>query len=71
MRLLTRRTGQSFTLNGVTVTVKAIRGDRVRLSFDPPQDVLVPRGEIIEELGPAVEQAMAGTRARVPPQAGG
>lgn len=71
MRLLTRRVGQSFTINGVTVTVKAIRGNRVRLYFDPPEGVLVSRGEIIEELSAAVEQALGGTASRAPPQAEG
>jgi carbon storage regulator CsrA len=73
MRLLTRRIGQSFAVNGVTITVKAIRGNRVRLSFDPPQGVLVSRGEIIEELSAAAEQALAGASgaSHPPPQAGG
>jgi carbon storage regulator CsrA len=71
MRLLTRRIGQSFTINGVTITVKAIRGNRVRLSFDPPQGVLVSRGEIIEELSTAAEQALAGPTSRPLPQAEG
>jgi len=68
MRLLTRKIGQSFVVGGVTVTVKAIRGNRVRLCFDPPAGVLVSRGEIIEELNAAAEQALAGTPARAPPQ---
>jgi carbon storage regulator CsrA len=71
MHLLTRRIGQSFIVNGVTITVKAIRGGRVRLSFDPPEGVLVSRGEIIEELNVAVEQALAGSTSRSPPQAEG
>jgi len=73
MRLLTRRIGQSFAVNGVTITVKAIRGNRVRLTFDPPQGVLVSRGEIIEELSAAAEQALAGASgaSHPPPQAGG
>jgi carbon storage regulator CsrA len=61
MRLLTRRIGQSFIAGGVTITVKAVRGNRVRLSFDPPEGVLVSRGEIIEELNMAAEQATAET----------
>ena len=65
MRLLTRRIGQSFAVNGVTITVKAIRGNRVRLTFDPPQGVLVSRGEIIEELSAAAEQALAGLPAQL------
>jgi carbon storage regulator CsrA len=71
MRLLTRKIGQSFTVGGVTITVKAIRGNRVRLCFDPPEGVLVSRGEIIEELDTAAEQALAGTTSRQTPQAQG
>ncbi len=73
MRLVTRRIGQSFAVNGVTITVKAIRGNRVRLTFDPPQGVLVSRGEIVEELSAAAEQALAGASgaSRPPPQAEG
>jgi carbon storage regulator CsrA len=71
MRLLTRRIGQSFTAGGVTITVKAIRGNRVRLSFDAPEGVLVSRGEIIEELNAAAEQALAETISRSPPSTEG
>jgi carbon storage regulator len=59
MRLLSRRIGQSFVIaEGVVITVKAIRGDRVRLSVDAPQGVRVSRWEIIEELNAAAEQAL-------------
>jgi carbon storage regulator CsrA len=71
MRLLSRRVGQSFTVGGVTITVKAIRGNRVRLWFDSPAGVLVSRGEVIEELNSAAEQALAGTTRRSPPQVEG
>jgi carbon storage regulator CsrA len=67
MRLLTRRIGESFTVNGVTITVKAIRGNRVRLGFDPPQEVLVSRAEIIAELNAAAAQALAATTSHPPP----
>ena len=69
MRLLTRRVGQSFIVAGVTITVRAIRGNRVRLCFDPPAGVVISRGEIVEELDTAAEQALAGMTARSPPQA--
>jgi carbon storage regulator len=60
MRLLTRRIGQSFVVaDGVTITVKAVRGNRVRLSVDAPEGVRVSRLEIIEELNAAAEQALA------------
>jgi carbon storage regulator CsrA len=70
MRLLTRRIGQSFIVGGVTITVKAIRGNRVRLCFDSPEGVLVSRGEIIEELNAAAEEALAATTSRPPPAEG-
>jgi carbon storage regulator CsrA len=69
MRLLTRRIGQSVIIDGVTITVKAIRGNRVRLCFDPPAGVLVSRLEIIEELNAAAAQALAGTTSRDEPSA--
>ena len=71
MRLLTRKIGQSFTVGGVTITVRAIRGNRVRLCVDPPPGVRVSRAEIIEELNTAAEQALAGMSSRSPPQADG
>jgi carbon storage regulator CsrA len=71
MRLLTRRIGQSFIVGGVTISVKAIRGNRVRLCFDSPEGVLVSRGEIIEELNAAAEEALAAMTSRAPPQAEG
>jgi carbon storage regulator CsrA len=71
MRLLTRRIGQSFSVGDVTITVKAIRGNRVRLSFDTPDGTLVSRGEIIEELNAAAEQALGGTTSRPLPRAEG
>jgi carbon storage regulator CsrA len=69
MRLLTRRVGQSFTIAGVTITVRAIRGNRVRLCFDSPEGVAISRAEIVEELDTAAEQALAGMTTRSPPQA--
>jgi carbon storage regulator CsrA len=69
MRLLTRRIGQSFTVNGATITVKAIRGSRVRLSVDPPEGIVISRGEIIEELNVAVERALSSTPSRAHPRA--
>jgi carbon storage regulator len=71
MRLLSRRIGQSFVIaEGVVITVKAIRGDRVRLSVDAPQGVRVSRWEVIEELNAAAEQALVSVaRPGLPPLA--
>jgi carbon storage regulator len=61
MRLLTRRIGQSFVIGeGVTITVNAVRGDRVRLSVNAPAGIRVCRQEIIEELSTAAKQALGG-----------
>jgi len=61
MRLLTRRIGQSFVIaECVTITVNAVRGDRVRLSVDAPAGIRVCRQEIIEELSTAARQALDG-----------
>jgi len=61
MSLLTRRIGQSFVVgDGVTITVKAVRGDRVRLSVDAPEAVRVSRLEIVEDLDATTEQALIG-----------
>jgi carbon storage regulator len=65
MRLLTRRIGQSFVVgDGVTITVKAVRGDRVRLSVDAPEGVRVSRQEIIEELDAALKQALVSAESK-------
>jgi carbon storage regulator len=59
MRLLTRRIGQSFVVgDSATITVNAVRGDRVKLSVDAPEGVRVSRQEIIEELNAAAKQAL-------------
>lgn len=67
MRLLTRRVGQSFVIgDGVTITVKAVRGDRVRLSVEAPPGLLVSRAEVIEELSLAAGEALATLGATLP-----
>jgi carbon storage regulator CsrA len=71
MRLLSRRIGQSFSVAGVTITVRAIRGGRVRFCFDPPQGISIARAELLEERGASAEQAVAGTPLRPPPQTEG
>ena len=51
MRVLTRRIGQSLVIGGaVTITVKAVRGNRVRLTVEAPEGVQVSRQEALEEL---------------------
>jgi carbon storage regulator len=65
MRVLTRRIGQSLVIgDAVTITVRAVRGDRVRLTIEAPADVQVSRQEVIEELGAAAVQTLASVETR-------
>lgn len=54
MLVLTRRRNEvvDITIGDVTVsvTVADIRGDRVRLGFDAPRNVLVNRREVLEQI---------------------
>ncbi len=48
MLVLSRKVGESIVIDGdVIVTVREMRGGRIRLSIDAPQDVLVLRQELI------------------------
>jgi carbon storage regulator len=47
MLVLSRKLGEKVVLsNGITLTVIAIRGDRVRLAFDGPDQVRILRAEL-------------------------
>ncbi len=49
MLVLTRRIGEQIVIdNGITVTVAAIRGDKVRLGINAPPSVRVDRSEVHE-----------------------
>jgi carbon storage regulator len=49
MLVLTRRIGEKIVIDGgITVTVVAIRGDKVRLGVNAPPSVLVDRSEVHE-----------------------
>jgi len=49
MLVLTRRIGEKIVIDGViSVTVVAIRGDKVRLGVNAPPSILVDRSEIHE-----------------------
>jgi carbon storage regulator len=49
MLVLTRRIGEQIVIDGdITVTVMAIRGDKVRLGISAPPLVCVDRSEIHE-----------------------
>ena len=49
MLVLTRKPGESVVIgNDIRVTVVNIRGNKVRLAFDAPDDVTIHREEIYE-----------------------
>lgn len=49
MLLLTRKPGQSVIIDGdIRVTVQEVYADRVRLSFEAPQQVRIDREEVHE-----------------------
>ena len=48
MLVLSRRPGEQVVIgNGITVTVVKVRGDRVRLAFDAPDQVRIMRAELL------------------------
>ena len=48
MLVLSRKIGESIVIGGnVVVTVREMRGGRIRLSVEAPQDVLVLRKELV------------------------
>ena len=50
MLVLARKRGQKVKLDGgITISVVAIRGDKVRLGFDAPRDVNIWREELENE----------------------
>lgn len=51
MLVLTRRVGESVIVNdSIKIMLVEIRGDRVRIGVDAPQDVKVDREEIHKQL---------------------
>jgi carbon storage regulator CsrA len=47
MLVLTRKAGEKVVLNGnIVVTVVEVQGNRVKLAFSAPDDVLILRGEL-------------------------
>jgi carbon storage regulator len=51
MLVLSRKRGETITIgNGVTVTVLAVQGDRVKLGVVAPVEVPVHRQEIYERI---------------------
>ena len=67
MLVLSRKRGEAITIgNGVTVTVLAVQGDRVKIGIVAPAEVPVHRQEIherIESCSPALVHAECACRA--------
>jgi carbon storage regulator len=52
MLVLSRKRGEAITIgNGVTVTILAVHGDRVKIGVVAPTEVPVHRQEIYERIG--------------------
>lgn len=48
MLVLSRKPGESVVIGGnIAVTVVEVRGNRVRLAFDAPNEVRIVRGELV------------------------
>lgn len=51
MLVLSRKKNESILINGnIVVTVCEIRGDKVRIGIEAPEDVIVHRQEIAERI---------------------
>lgn len=60
MLVLSRKKDEKVVINGnVVVTVIEMRGDKVRLGFEAPNDVEIHRQEVLDEI-----QANGRTRGR-------
>jgi carbon storage regulator len=54
MLVLSRKVGQRIVIAGdIGVTVLDVKGNRIRLGIDAPEDVAIQRGEIAFEFPPA------------------
>jgi carbon storage regulator len=51
MLVLTRKPGEKIVIDGgIVVTVLEVRGNKVRLGIDAPEDVSVHRGEVAQRI---------------------
>jgi len=60
MLVLSRKRDEKIVIgNGIVVTIVEVRGDKVRLGIEAPQDVPVHRMEVYEAIQRANDQANA------------
>lgn len=58
MLIFTRKAGQSVRIgDGITVTIKEVRGRQVRLQIEAPREVSIFREEVYQEIALQNEQA--------------
>jgi carbon storage regulator len=60
MLVLSRKLNEAVVINGnIKVTIVEVRGDKVRLGIDAPQDIAIHREEIAEAIAEKEEAAVA------------
>lgn len=63
MLILTRRKGQSLVIDGrIRVKIVEVRGDKIRIGIECPDDVTANREEIEDETNPEWRRAVYQTR---------
>ena len=61
MLALSRKPGEKVVIgNGITLTVVEVRGDRVRLAFDAPDQVRILRAELARQQGEPLDADLVG-----------
>jgi len=60
MLVLSRKKNEAVVINGnIKVTIVEVRGDKVRLGIDAPQDIAIHREEIAEVIAEKEEAPVA------------
>lgn len=68
MLVLSRRRNESIVINdNIVITVADIRGDKVRLGIEAPQEIPVHRREVYEKIRHGVQPGLHGEQATPPP----
>lgn len=58
MLILQRKKGESIQIGDqITISIREISGDRVKLAIDAPKDIAVMRTELLEAMGSNKEAA--------------
>jgi carbon storage regulator len=61
MLALSRKRGEKVVIgNGITLTVVEVRGDRVRLAFDAPDQIRILRAELACQQGESRDADLGG-----------